>query len=125
LGRLTKRKRQGGDRKSKKKKNTGNKAKQKEVKACKRVPLKARDKKSKEVGKYTYHWCKHHMAWCIHKLSECCLGKEQKEEQPNTKLAYTANSVTYAATTASMNNLHFQALLTTIGTALQREDEEK
>jgi hypothetical protein len=41
------------------------------------------------------------------------------------KPAYTANSATYADAAASMVNLHFQALLATIGTALQREDEEE
>jgi hypothetical protein len=116
---------QGGNRKTKNKKNTGNKAKQKEDKAWKKVPPKSGDKKSKEVGKYTYHWCKHHMAWCMHKSSECCLGKEQKEEQQKTKPAYTANSATYAAAAALMVDPHFQALLATIGTALQGEDEEE
>ncbi len=53
---------QGGNRKTKNKKNTRNKAKQKEDEAWKKVTPKSRDKKSKEVGKYTYNWCKHHMA---------------------------------------------------------------
>ena len=65
------------------------------------------------------------MAWCMHKPSECCLGKEQKEEQQETKPAYTANSATHAAAAASMVDLHFQALLATIGTALQGEDKEE
>ncbi len=90
-----------------------------------KVPPKSGDKKSKEVGKYTYHWYKHHMAWCMHKLSECCLGKEQKEEQQKTKPAYTTNSATYAAAAASMVDPYFQALLATIGTALQGEDKEE
>jgi hypothetical protein len=64
------------------------------------------------------------MAWCMHKPSECCLGKEQKDEQQKTKPAYTANSTTYAATAALMVDPHFQALLATIGTALLREDKE-
>jgi hypothetical protein len=54
----------------------------------------------------------------MHKLSECCLGKERNEEQQKTKPAYTANSATYAATAASMVNSHFQTHLATIGTAL-------
>ncbi len=61
----------------------------------------------------------------MHKPSECCLGKKQKEEQKKTKPAYTANSATYAAAAASMVNLHFQSLLATIGIALQEEDEEE
>ncbi len=116
---------QGGNRKTKNEKNTRNKAKQKEDKAWKKVPPKSRDKKSKEVGKYTYHWCKHHMAWCMHNPSECCLGKERKEEQQKTKSAYTANSTTYAAAAALMVDPHFQAFLATVGTALQGEDKEK
>jgi hypothetical protein len=64
------------------------------------------------------------MAWCMHKPSECCLGKERKEEQQKTKLVYTANLATYAAAAASMVDPHFQALLATIGTALQGEDKE-
>jgi hypothetical protein len=85
---------QGGNRKTKNKKNTGNKAKQKEDEAWKKVPPKSGDKKSKEVGKYTYHWCEHHIVWCMHKPSECCLGKERKEEQQKAKPAYTPNSAT-------------------------------
>jgi hypothetical protein len=75
----------GGDKKAKNKKNTWNKAKQKEDKAWKEVPPKDRNRKSKEVCKYTYHWCKHLMAWCMHKPSECCLGKEQKEDYQKKK----------------------------------------
>jgi hypothetical protein len=41
------------------------------------------------------------------------------------KPVYTTNSTTYAATAASMVNLHFQALLVTIGTALQGKDKEE
>jgi hypothetical protein len=61
----------------------------------------------------------------MHKPSECCLGKERKEEQQKTKPAYTANSTIYAIATALMVNPHFQALLATIGTALQGEDKEE
>ena len=115
----------GGDKKTKNKKSTGNKAKQKEEKTWKTVPSKDGDKKCKEVGKCTYHWCEHHMAWCMHKPSECCLGKEWYKEQQKTKPAYTANSATYAAAAASMVDLHFQALVTMLGTALQGEDKEE
>jgi hypothetical protein len=56
-----------------------------------------RRQKEQEGGQVTYHWCKYHMAWCMHKPSECCLGKERKEKQQKMKPAYTANSATYAA----------------------------
>jgi hypothetical protein len=115
----------GGNRKTKNKQNTGNKAKQEKDKARKEVPPKSRDKKSKEMGKYTYHWCEHHMAWCMHKPSKCRLGKEQKQEQQKIKPAYTANSAIYAAAAALMGDPHFHALLATIGTALQGGDKKE
>jgi hypothetical protein len=65
------------------------------------------------------------MAWCMHKPSECCLGKEWKEEQQKTKPAYTANPATYATATLSIVNPHLQALLATIGTTLQGGDKEE
>ncbi len=50
----------GGAKKNKK--NTSNKTFQKKVEEWKKVPPKDGKKTSKEVGKYTYHWCVHHMA---------------------------------------------------------------
>jgi hypothetical protein len=93
-------------------------------KAWKTVSPKDRDKKSKEMDKYNYNWL-HHIAWCMHKSSECCLDKEWKEEQQKTKPVYKANSATNAAGAASIVDPHFQALLTTICAALQDEDKEK
>ncbi len=61
----------------------------------------------------------------MHELYECCLGKERKEEQQKTKPAYTANSATSATAAASMVDPHFQALLATIGTALQGGGKEE
>jgi hypothetical protein len=105
----------------KNKKKGGDKAKQKEDEEWKKVPPKDGDMKSKEVGKYTYHWCVHHMAWCMHLPADCCLGKERKEEQQKTKPAYVANSATYAAASVSLVNPHFQALLAAMGN--NNEDE--
>jgi hypothetical protein len=105
----------GGNKKTKNKKNTGHKTKQKEDKAWRKVPPK--------LGKYTYHWCKHHMAWCMYKPSECCLGKEQSEEQQKMKSTYTANSATYTVAAASIIDPHFQAILATTGATLQGEDK--
>ncbi len=65
------------------------------------------------------------MVWCMHKPSECCLGKEWKEEQQKTMLAYIANFTTYDTAAVSMVNPHFQALLATIGTSLQGEDKDE
>jgi hypothetical protein len=97
------------------KKKGGDKAKQKADEEWKKVPPKDGDKKSKEVGKFTYHWCVHHMAWCMHFPADCRLGKERKEEQKKTMPAYIANSATYAAAVPSLVNPHFQALLDAMG----------
>jgi hypothetical protein len=104
-----------GNSKTKNKKKGGDKAKQKEDEEWKKVPPKDGDKKSKVVGNYTYHWCVHHMAWCMHLPADCRLGKERKEEQQKTKPVYITNSATYAAAATSLINLHFQALLAAMG----------
>jgi hypothetical protein len=65
-------------KKWKNKKNTSNKKDQKRDEMWKRVPPKDNEKKEKQVGKYTYNWCKHHMTWTVHKPSDCKLGKKQQ-----------------------------------------------
>ncbi len=66
-----------GDKRDKKKnkKNTYNQREQKKDKAWKKEPPKDGEKCKKELGKYTYHWCKLHMAWTVHKPANCLLGK--------------------------------------------------
>jgi hypothetical protein len=60
------------------------------------------------MGKHTFHWCEHHMAWCMHLPSECRLGNQRKEEQ---SLTVGGNFATYATAAASIVNPQFQALI--------------
>jgi hypothetical protein len=60
------------------------------------------------MGKHMFHWCEHHMAWCMHLPSQCCLGNQHKEEQSRT---IGDKSATYAAAAASIANPQFQALI--------------
>jgi hypothetical protein len=121
LGKLVNKKKEGGGKK-KNKKNMSNKVKQKKDEAWKKVPPKDGKKKTKDVGKYTYHWCKHHMSWTIHLPAECHLGKQHKQEQNKPKLLTTihANTTTYAVAAATQVNPHFQAMLA----ALASDDKE-
>jgi hypothetical protein len=112
----------GGDAK-KNKKNTSNKTFQKKDKEWKKVPPKDGEKTSKEVGKYTYHWCVHHMAWTVHLPTECRLGKQHKDGQKGTKPAYKASSASYAAAAAASASLHFAVLMATIGAFVEDEEE--
>ena len=93
-----------GNKKDKKKnkKNTYNQREQKKDEAWKKEPPKDGEKHEKEVGKYTYHWCKHHMAWMVHKPADCLLDKQHKEEQK--KKPHKANSGTFAAAAAAAVN---------------------
>lgn len=107
-----------GNSKTRNKKNKGDKSRQKEDEAWKKIPPSDGDRKSKDIGKHTYHWCIHHMAWCMHQPNECRLGLQRKNEQaPST----VANSASVAAAAAAIANPHFQALLSTIGSL--RADE--
>jgi hypothetical protein len=121
LGKLVDKKKEGGGKK-KNKKNTSNKVNQKKDEAWKKVPPKDSKKKTKNVGKYTHHWCKHHMSWTVHLPAECRLGKQHKEEQNKPKPSTTvhANAAIYAAAAATLVNPHFQAMLA----ALASDDKE-
>ncbi len=95
------------DLKKKNKKNTNNKREQKKDEAWKKEPPKAGEsKEGKKVGKFTFNWCEHHMAWTVHKPADCLLGKQHKEEQ---KKPIKANSATIAAAATSAMNPQFRS----------------
>ncbi len=50
------------DKRKKNKTNRFNRCEQKKDKAWKKKPPKDSEKHEKQVGKYAYHWCEHHMA---------------------------------------------------------------
>ncbi len=104
------------NKKTRSKINRGNKTRQKEDEMWKKIPLKDGDKKmSKEMGTYTFHWCEHHMVWCMHLPSECHLGNQRKKEQSPL---IGSNSATYATAAASIANPQFQTLIASM-TGLQ------
>jgi hypothetical protein len=99
-------------KKWKNKKNTSNKKDQKKGKVWKRAPPKDGKKKTQEVGKFTFNWCEHHMAWTAHKPSNCELGKQHKADQKkgnNNK----ANFAVIDSVAATLNSCCL-ALLTTL-----------
>jgi len=105
--------------KKKNKKNMENKKEQKKDEAWKKEPPKAGEsKEGKKVGKFTFNWCEHHMAWTVHKPADCLLGKQHKEEQKKTHMA---NSATVAAAATSAVNPHFAALLVAMANLDQNE----
>jgi hypothetical protein len=98
-------------KKWKNKKNTSNKKEQKKDETWKRVPPNEHKKKEKRVGKYTYSWCEHHMAWTVHKPSDCELGKKHKDNQRKDRNKANPDVVASAATTI---NPHYAALPATL-----------
>jgi hypothetical protein len=78
-----KKKEDKGENKGKKKnkKDTSNKKYQKKDEAWKKVPPKDTDPKEKQVGKYTFQWCEHHMAWMAHKPQDCHLNPKHKDNK--------------------------------------------
>jgi hypothetical protein len=106
-------------KKWKNKKNTSNKKDQKRDEMWKRVPNKGYEKKEKQVGKYTYNWCKHHMAWTVHKPSDCELGKKHKDNQKKDR--NKANSAVVASAATTTISPRYAAFLAT----LVNQDEEE
>jgi hypothetical protein len=99
-------------KKWKNKKNTSNMKDQKRGETWKRVPPKENKKKEKQVGKYTYNWCEHHMVWTVHKPSDWELGKKHKDNQKKDRNKANSAVVTSAATTTI--SPHYAALLATL-----------
>jgi hypothetical protein len=106
-------------KKWKDKKNTSNKKDQKRDEMWKRVPPKDNEKKGKQVGKYTYNWCKHHMAWTVHKPSDCKLGKKHKDDQK--KDCNKANSAVIASAATTTIRPCYAALLATLANLDEEE----
>ncbi len=96
------------------KKNTYNQREQKKDEAWNKEPPKDGEKHKKEVEKYTYHWCEHHMAWTMHNLANCLLGKQHKEDQEKKPQNAVANSTTFAAATVTAVNTQLAALMASI-----------
>ena len=69
LGKLFDKKKEG-EGKKKNKKNTSNKVNQKKDEAWKKVPPKDGKKKTKDMGKYIYHWWENHMSLTVHSPAE-------------------------------------------------------
>jgi hypothetical protein len=97
----------GGGAKTKNKKNTDLKTRQKKDEAWKKQPPKEGEPQTKEVAGKKFQWCIHHMAWGVHSAAECRLGasrkaegkenKENKENKPKDKaLSYAAAAATVA-----------------------------
>jgi hypothetical protein len=99
--------------KRKNKKNTYNQREQKKVEAWKKEPPKEGEKHKREVGKYTYHWCEHHMAWTVHKPTDCLLGMQHKEDQKK-RPQKAVNSTTFAAAAKMALNPQLAVLMASI-----------
>ncbi len=120
-----KKKEDTGENKGKKKnkKDTSNKKYQKKNEAWKKVPPKEGDPKEKQLGKYTFQWCEHHMAWTAHKPQNCTLNPKHKDYKKNdnkAKPAVVASLATVPSPTTTLNN-RYAALLATLAT--MNEDE--
>ncbi len=48
----------------------------------KNIPPKQGKRLTKKIGNNEWHWCEHHMAYTIHKLANCFLGKDHAKEKP-------------------------------------------
>jgi len=111
--------------KKKNKKDTSNKKYQKKDKTWKKVPPKDGNPKEKQLGKYTFQWCEHNIAWTAHKPQDCTLKPKHKDYK-GKKNDNKANSavITYSATvpsvTTTLNN-RYAALLATLATMNEEE----
>ena len=121
-----KKKEDKGENKNKKKnkKDTSNKKYQKKDEAWKKVPPKEGDPKEKQLGKYTFQWCEHHMAWTAHRPQDCTLNPKHKDykgkKNDKANSAVVASSAIVPSATTTLNN-RYAALLATLATMNEEE----
>ena len=121
-----KKKEDKGENKNKKKnkKDTSNKKYQKKDEAWKKVPPKEGDPKEKQLGKYTFQWCEHHMAWTAHRPQDCTLNPKHKDykgkKNDKANSAVVASSAIVPSATTALNN-RYAALLATLATMNEEE----
>ncbi len=113
------------DKKTKNKMDTSNKRFQKKDEEWKKVPPKDGDPKEKQVGRFTFQWCEHHMAWTAHKPQDCRLNLKHKDYQGKkgdhkAHSAVVASLATAPSATTTLNNC-YAALLATVAT-MQNEE---
>jgi hypothetical protein len=88
------------------------------------VPPKDGNPKEKQMDRFTFQWCKHHMAWTAHKPQDCRLNPKHNDYQGGNKSDHKAHSAVVAssatADTTTLNN-RYTALLATIAT-MQNEE---
>ena len=107
--------------KKKNKKDYANKKYQKRDKAWKKVPPKDGKKRDgKQVGKYTFNWCDHHMAWTVHKPSNCTMGQKHKDDQKKGNNSKANSAVVASSATTTLNN-PYAALLAMLATMNEEE----
>lgn len=105
-------KKDAGGPKTKNKKDTSNKTRQKKDEAWKKVPPKGTEPKTKEQGGKKWNWCEHHQAWCIHHPTECDLAKKL---QASTTQA-TSNQANQAETGNNNVTANYAQLLAHLAT---------
>ncbi len=89
---------------------------QKQDEAWMKIPPKQEERLTKKVGKKEWHWCKHHMAYTIHKPADCRLGKDQAN-----KASMQAKAAIKEEDEDSTN--YIKALIASINVANDNNDE--
>ncbi len=88
------------------------------------MPPKEGDPKEKQLGKYTFQWCEHHMAWTAHKPQDCTLNPKHKDykgkKNDKANSAVVASSAIVPSATTTLNN-RYAALLATLATMNEEE----
>lgn len=102
----------GGGPKTKNKKDTSNKTRQKKDEAWKKVAPKANEPKTKEQGGKKWNWCEHHQAWCIHHPTDCDLAKKLRASTTQA----TSNQANQAETSTNNFTANYAQLLAHLAT---------
>ena len=75
-------------------KNTSNRRRQKQDEVWKKTAPKSGEPKTIKKDNKTWHWCIHHLAWCLHSSEECRKAKDMdKSPVSNQSSSSDSNDV--------------------------------
>ncbi len=87
------------------------------------MPPKDGNPKERQVGRFTFQWCEHHMAWTVHKPQDCTLNpkhKDYKKDDNKANSSVVASLATVSSATTTLNN-RYAALFATLATMTEEE----
>jgi hypothetical protein len=96
------------------------KKKQKKDEEWKKIPPKAGEPVTKHIRNKDFHWCEHHMAWTVHRPSDCRLSGSTQVAGSATPTSANTSPTSVMAASATLTA---ESILGMLGSSLGALDD--